>query len=523
MLGPVTRTVFYGHACLKVEGPEGGVLMDPWFSRDGAFYRAWFPFPDNAALVDEAIEGSRAICVSHNHADHLDPAVLAMACARDAALRIHIPRYPSGWFVDRMAKVAAPIGDRIVEHRPWDAFEAGGASVFFVPDEAPSAFDAAIVVRADGGSVVNLNDSHLSADQLRRICDELGRVDVLALQCSGASEFPVCYDAAPDVKRALARGKRADKLAHCREIIERMQPARVLLFAGPPVFLDPALAALDRPGDESVFPDQLDVLRHFEAAEPEVARRCYLAVPGETLSDELLFARADLAQPRLAPYADKPAYLRAYAARRADVAAFDWGTAPADGELTRYFARMAVLSPAMSDAIGGAVTFVAREASGREVPYTVDFATRRARPGRADDALYVLTFPAACLHDVIAGRTTWDDVFLSLRMRFEERTDRFIVHLKTLLRYMDPVVLAAVDAYERDLRGAAVETFVVDAPGGRYRVQRRCPHAGGDLEQGTVDGDGGITCLAHRFCFDLDSGECRNVRGYRIHTARRPR
>ena len=36
------------------------------------------------------------------------------------------------------------------------------------------------------------------------------------------------------------------------------------------------------------------------------------------------------------------------------------------------------------------------------------------------------------LDDLIAERTTWDDVFLSLRMRFEESTDRFVVHLGAL-------------------------------------------------------------------------------------------
>jgi UDP-MurNAc hydroxylase len=86
---------------------------------------------------------------------------------------------------------------------------------------------------------------------------------------------------------------------------------------------------------------------------------------------------------------------------------------------------------------------------------------------------------------------------------------------------MSPALFAAVEAYERAAQGEAVDTFVLDAPGGRYRVQRRCPHAGADFErQGRVDEDGGLTCLAHRFCFDLDSGECRNARGYRIKTER---
>lgn len=515
------KTVFYGHACLKLESTAGGVLMDPWFSREGAFGRSWFQFPDNAPLLDAALEGTRAICVSHNHADHFDPGVLAQACARDEALRIHIPRYATGWLLGRIARLAAPILARFVEHTPWEPFAAGGASVFFVSEPAPSAVDAAMVASAGGVNVVNLNDARLPADLLRRIRGELGRIDVLALQCSGASEYPVCYDYPIEARRAFARQKRADKLAHCREIIELLEPERVLLFAGPPVFLDPALAGLDLPGDDSVFPDQLEVLRHFEAAHPEIARRCYFAVPGETLSDDVLFARADLTQARLDPYVRKPEYLRAYAARRADLPAFDWGCAPDDTASLRYFARMAALSRYLSDAIGGPVTFVAREASGQEVAYTVDFLARRARHGRDDAALYVLTFPAACLHDLIAERVTWDDVFLSLRMRFEERTDRFVLHLKTLLRYMDPALFSAIEAYERAMRGEVVETFELDAPGGRYRVQRLCPHAGTDFEtQGRVDADGGLTCLAHRFCFDLESGECRNVRGYRIKTER---
>lgn len=515
------RIVFYGHACLGLESSTGGALVDPWFSREGAFYGAWFQFPENAPLRDQALAGATSICVSHNHADHLDPAVLARACASDPDLSIHVPRYPTRWFAERIARVAPSIRHRFVEHAPWERFDAGGLSLFFVPDADPSAVDAAVVAVADGQCVVDLNDSHLSTEQLERIRAAAGRIDVLALQCSGASEYPVCYDVSLERRRALARRKRADKLAHCREVIQLLDPERVLLCAGPPVFLDPTLAALDLPGEDSVFPDQLDVLRQIERSDPAIAGRSYLAVPGEVLSDDLLFASADLAAPRLAPYADKQAYLRAYAARRADLPRFDWGTAPEAPACLRYFARMASLSRAMSDAIGGAVTFAAREASGAEVAYTVDFAARRARPGRDDAALYVLTFPASCLHDLMTGRSTWDDVFLSLRMRFEERTPRFVVQLKTLLRYMDPALFEAVQVHERALASERVDTFDVEVPGARYRVQRRCPHAGADLaSQGRLDPDGTITCLAHRFCYDLASGECQSARGYRLRTER---
>jgi hypothetical protein len=115
---------------------------------------------------------------------------------------------------------------------------------------------------------------------------------------------------------------------------------------------------------------------------------------------------------------------------------------------------------------------------------------RPSRGGSWRSRIYVLSFPASCLHDLIAGRATWDDVFLSLRVRFEERTDRFIMHPKTLLRYMDPAVFAAVEEYEHTMQGDAVETFVLEAPRGRYLLQRLCPHAATDLErQGQVDAE----------------------------------
>src|SRR5688500_5101214 len=166
------RTVFYGHACLGLESGTGGALVDPWFSREGAFYGAWFQFPENAPLRDQALARASAICVSHNHADHLDAAVLARACSNDESLSIHVPRYSTSWFADRIARVAPAIRDRFVEHAAWEPFDAGGLSLFFVPDADPSAVDAALVARADGQCVVDLNDSHLSTEQLERVRTE---------------------------------------------------------------------------------------------------------------------------------------------------------------------------------------------------------------------------------------------------------------------------------------------------------------------------------------------------------------
>ncbi|MGH9990069.1 MAG: MBL fold metallo-hydrolase, partial [Nitrososphaera sp.] len=88
------RATFYGHVCLKVASAKGAiVLMDPWFSRHGAFFGSWFQFPENTPLLEEALEGVNDICVSHNHFDHFDPLVLLSGLAKNPALKLHIARF----------------------------------------------------------------------------------------------------------------------------------------------------------------------------------------------------------------------------------------------------------------------------------------------------------------------------------------------------------------------------------------------------------------------------------------------
>lgn len=97
------KSIFYGHACLKQSSSDAtAVLMDPWFSRSGAFFGSWFQFPENTPFLDEALEGVTDICVSHNHADHFDPSFLRYAFASNPSIQLHIPKYVTQWFLRRV-------------------------------------------------------------------------------------------------------------------------------------------------------------------------------------------------------------------------------------------------------------------------------------------------------------------------------------------------------------------------------------------------------------------------------------
>ncbi len=513
---------FFGHACLKIyqEG-KPALLTDPWFSPHGAFFGSWFQFPENTALTNEAIHGVNDICISHNHADHFDPPVLLKALAQNPWLKIHLPGYQTTWF-SRLASALLQGWERkrITEHPPYQEFTIGDSEVraFFVPEESPGEVDSAIVCYDFSSNVVNLNDARLAADQLVRIRDILTNVDFLCLQGSGASEYPICYTYAPDDMDARSLKKRGDKLDDCKRTIDILRPRRVLFFAGPPVFLDPALSRFNDRSDKSVFPDQLDILSEIERSRADIAAKSLFLLPGEKFDDAYLWKKVDLGSDRLIPYTRKSQYIQAYSKRRQEVYSLGPGELPDDQTLMAYFGRMPALSEYIGACIGGAITFIIKGAMS-ETAITVDFSTGTTHRGPVVDPLYILTVPASSLAEVLAGRATWDDIFLSFRIRFNERTDRFVPHYKTLLRYMDSEVFDKIEQYETriNVNDDEMEMMEVALPDGKVWIQRFCPHAGADFRNnGRINADGTITCLSHRLSFDLRTGRCVNSRTYNL-------
>ncbi|MBA2661775.1 MAG: nitrite reductase small subunit NirD [Bradymonadaceae bacterium] len=50
-----------------------------------------------------------------------------------------------------------------------------------------------------------------------------------------------------------------------------------------------------------------------------------------------------------------------------------------------------------------------------------------------------------------------------------------------------------------------------------YCIQNNCPHAGGFLGNGTIDGCG-VRCPRHDWWFDLKNGQCRTDPRYEVQT-----
>ncbi|MGH2697717.1 MAG: MBL fold metallo-hydrolase [Actinomycetota bacterium] len=493
-----------GHAGLKVETKHATLLLDPWFSPEGAFQASWFQYPDNAHLLTTSLFKPTAVVISHEHLDHIDPWFLSRV---PSDVPVVVPRYPSPVLRHKIESA----GPRtIIEAPQWEPVEvAPGTRVFFV-SEPPMNHDSAIIVQADGHTLLDLNDARLFPVQLREIRQKVGgTVEVFSFQGAGASWYPMCYRYAPERAGELSRQKRMAKFAYCFRSMRVVEPVVGLPFAGPPAFLDPELFRHNSEMEEGIFPDQQQV------ADWLAKRRMHntaVLLPGDSWDTDARRKHADRhwADFRLD---DRWGYLEAYAARRRPDLGAVLARHPEPKEslwepFKEYFRNLLSMSSYFNDRIGMRVGFEIRGPGGGR--WAVDF--RPQSRGVFEDigeCSYAYSFDSRWLPSILDGSTPWEDFFLSLRFSAHRDPDIYNDHLLGLLKFAEPDALEAVARFETAMDSD--ERITIHSEGRRYSVQRYCPHAGNDLlNTGEVLPGGILRCLAHHYEFDLNSGSCLN-------------
>ena len=365
---------------------------------------------------------------------------------------------------------------------------------------------------ADGHAVLNCNDARLTAAQARKARHLAGgRLDLMAVQTSGASWHPICYNYPPDVRASIEASKRIGKFRSILRLVRATGPELAVPFAGPPCFLDPALRHFT---GADLFPDVEQSTAWLAEHLPRQRWACFR--PGD---------RLDLATGEVVPdpvsaafsYTEGIAgYLDRYAADRADALAAVHDGAPTPGpdlagRFAAHFSRLGTLSPYFLTRIGMTVRF---EVTG---PHGGDWDVRMDADGLVVDLSggtpapeYTFTIAGRWLAAVLRGDIAWEDLLLSLRLTARRDPDLYNDYLIGLLKHANEPALAAVEEYEtgRD----SDERIVVSAGDLAYEIGRYCPHAGEDLSTGAVVEHGVVHCLAHNFEFDLATGRCVNAR-----------
>lgn len=186
---------------IVIEGDGTKLVCDPWTGISN--YGTWHSIPifsndDIAKFVGDA----DYVYISHLHADHLDPETLGYCNLLNARFVINKNNKPT--LRRRLEMLGAT---EVIECDPFTPTNLGGLKIATVPQmsqntsgidcEVDYDLDSSILV-TDGQSVFfNQVDNPLSVDDMRYIGDwtrdNFGEIDLAALTCGAASEYPQCF------------------------------------------------------------------------------------------------------------------------------------------------------------------------------------------------------------------------------------------------------------------------------------------------------------------------------------------
>ncbi len=516
------RVTLTGHAGLFVEAGGTTVLCDPWFNP--AYFGSWFPFPDNAGVSSDVIGSPTYLYISHLHHDHFDPAYLARHVSKDAT--VLLPEFP----FDELRHELEAIGfTSFVQTTAGVPVDLDGIRVAIWTETTPAdgpLGDSAIAVDDGTTRLFNQNDCRLT--DLDSVVS-FGPYDLHLLQFSGAIWYPMVYRFDDAEMARVGREKRANQMRRALRYIAAVGADHVVPFAGPAAFLDDTLFDLnDFDADPAnIFVDQPAFLSYLAGHD---VHRGHLMIPGSAAT--MAPGGFDVSHPggpehveRI--FAEKRAYLEAYRERRRPEIAAVLAACPNDGPdiadaLAEWWEPLLAGAERVCAELGEPIVLDMGDDS-----VVIDPVARQVRPWKGEEWRHLFVLDARLVRSLIDRHVEdWvNELFLSCRFE-ADRVGPYNGTVFHFFKCLSPERMAYLEAslapaarvakgrLTDDEKAAAGESCVI----GDYRVQRRCPHLGGDLARfGETDGRV-LTCTLHGWRFDLATGRCLTADRFHLQT-----
>ena len=209
------------------------LLADPWVV-DGAFEGSWCHFPP-LRTKPEDLAGAQILYISHLHPDHLNPPSLTHV-RRDIPVVVldHGANYLHRMLRDEGFTNLVRVKDgESVSLGPFRlTMFAPFCSHPFHESIIGNAIDSALVIQADGQTVLNCNDNNPSVEAARMLRQMFGRIDVAQLPYNAAGPYPACFAMPDDRRRAEADRIVERNLLHMVAVADTLGAQRIQPFAG---------------------------------------------------------------------------------------------------------------------------------------------------------------------------------------------------------------------------------------------------------------------------------------------------
>jgi UDP-MurNAc hydroxylase len=213
--GHVVQIQFINHASVKLITSRCRITSDPWYT-GAAFNNGWDLICSDPKLAEVGADATY-YWLSHEHPDHFSIPFFKTTTNRAPVLFQDTSDHRVASFLRKEGFAVHEIGEKTdFEVAPGETIRITRCGFY----------DSWNIFRAEGLSVLNLNDCELNSDaDLAALATSLGPVDVLLTQFSYAA-----WKGGKD-NRALREGAAREKLATVRRQIEHLKPRYVIPFA----------------------------------------------------------------------------------------------------------------------------------------------------------------------------------------------------------------------------------------------------------------------------------------------------
>ncbi len=500
-----------GHAGFWVESEKTIIVCDPWLSDQGAFDGAWFQYPCNHHLADTVLDKfhtsskQKFIYISHEHKDHFD--INFLKTLIDCDFQFIIPSFRRN---ELFSSISAHFTQKVVLALDNLKITAGDCNVTLFIDDNELNRDSAILISNEDLKFLNLNDCKIY-DRLTKIRNENKNIAALAIQFSGATWHPTCYDYDEETYSKISKKKVLSKFELVAKAIDKIAPKFVIPSAGPACFLDPDLIHINFQ-ESNIFPKADLFINYLQRRNKIEFSKCYNLLPSDIL---------DLESDVFTSNFDKSihdenfeTYIREYASRYDNF--FEKRKKKINlSSKEKYWKSLIQILVGKLDAftekkqIHRCLYFQLYEIDDQLIKIDFQNNILSIVPEITEKDHYLISVHLYDLVPVLDKEMTWEDFSLTFRMKLNREPDIYQVLIQGFL------ILEAEDLEMFCEHVISIENknerITIEVQGCKMTVDRYCPHQGADLKNGWIEEDRYLICPRHGWRFDLmNEGTCHS-------------
>lgn len=480
---------FFGHNCFLLKGKHVNILIDPWFSAQGAFMGSWYQWPVNHHFLPDLVQHLSTdkqtyLYISHEHQDHFD--IETLRYLQPFIAKCCIPDYDDVFLAERLSEMKYEV-IKLVDTEKLHFGDNEFIELLIV--DTGVNHDSTAIISLDGECFVNQNDCKIF-DRLSHLSST--KVDYYAVQFSGATWHPVCYEMSASEKSKISKKKVLSKLVAVRDAISMLEPTVYIPSAGPAVF--PHLVAELSLGQDNIFVHQPALNKFLRSTKTKVV----FPRPGEIIDK-------NSNQGPINP--PTPAELNEL---KQQFPCWYDDLPPNDLFIPDLIKQIQTRVLQIEDLVFDDCPVILFNWMSKGIEINLNDKSVNIfnpRDYQYPQKYFMVTAEEKYFQLMADQKFRWQDIYLSLRAKIKRVPDVFNTFVNIFL-FSDSTNIRSGFVTTLSINDERI-VVVNRANGKNYEINRYCPHNGADLIDAQITPDGKLICPRHAWRFDLrNSGDC---------------